>query len=68
MAEREELSAVGSCDEAAEPSPGDVLQEDTLDRVLRTELEDLAPLGLDQLPGQARNCSDGSIRRPMRKL
>jgi hypothetical protein len=34
--------------EATQPAPGDVLQEDALDRLLRTEVEDLLERRADE--------------------
>ena len=41
VAERDEPAAVLERDEAAEPAPGHVLEEDALDRVLGAEREDI---------------------------
>jgi hypothetical protein len=49
MAERRKPSPVAQAGEAAEPAAGDVLEEDTLDRVLAAEGENLRePWPLDQ--------------------
>jgi hypothetical protein len=41
MAERDERAVALEREEAAEPAPRDVLEEDTLDRLLRAEGENL---------------------------
>ena len=46
---------LGERDEAAEPAPRDVLEEDALDGILRAEGEDLLAPGLDELGRQVRN-------------
>ena len=56
VAQRAQLSALGTRDEAAEAAPRDVLEEHALHGILRAEPEDLLALGLDELGRQARNC------------
>jgi hypothetical protein len=41
MAERDQLPVTFERGEATEPAPGDVLEEDALDRLLGAEVEDL---------------------------
>ena len=67
MAERRELVALASRDEAPEPAARDVLEEHALDGVLRAEAEDLVPLRLDERSDTRTNSRDGSTRtRPGR--
>ncbi len=54
VAERRELVALASCDEAPEPAPRDVLEEHALDGVVGAEAKDLIPLRLDQAFGHAQ--------------
>jgi hypothetical protein len=54
VTERQKLSALSSRDETPEPSPRDVFEEDSFNRILGAETEDLLPLRLDELPGQVR--------------
>ena len=49
MTERDEASLFGHAGEPAEAAPGDVFEEDALDRILGAELEDLRQRRLDDL-------------------
>jgi hypothetical protein len=53
VTEGQELALDAQSDEATAPAPRHVLQEDSLDGILRTELEDLISLRLNEFPGQA---------------
>jgi hypothetical protein len=54
VAQRDQRASALQRGEASEPAPGDVFQEDALDRILCTEVEDLlerradVPFGRDQ--------------------
>ena len=48
VAERVQPAVLGEPGEAAEPAPGDVLEEDALDRVLGAEGQDLVQRRFDQ--------------------
>jgi hypothetical protein len=52
VAERDEASAPLERREAAEPAARDVLEEDALDRLLRTEGEDLLEGRVDEPRGR----------------
>jgi hypothetical protein len=68
VAEGEKLSALGSRDETAEPSPGDVLEEHALHGILRAEAQDLVMFRLGDLHGQASETLETvPYVEPMRK-
>jgi hypothetical protein len=48
MAERDQPLVTFERGEATEPAPGDVLEEDALDRLLGTEVEDLLERRADE--------------------
>jgi hypothetical protein len=48
VAERDEPAVARKAREAAEPAPGDVFEEDALDRLLRAEGEDLLERRADE--------------------
>ena len=52
VAERDKPAAPLERGEAAEPAPRDVLEEDTLDRLLRAEREDLLERRIDMPHGR----------------
>jgi hypothetical protein len=54
VAEGPELSLLDETDETSEPTPRHVLEEDPLDRIVRTEPEDLVALRLNEFSEQAR--------------
>jgi hypothetical protein len=56
MAKGVQLAVLREPHEAPEPSSRDVLEEDPLHGVLRTEPEDLLAPGLDELGRQGHNC------------
>jgi DeoD family purine-nucleoside phosphorylase len=59
MAEGEELPPDAKSDETATAAPGHVLEEDSLDRILRTEAQDVISLRVDELPAHAGNSRRG---------